>query len=141
MDEIAADSVAARVAIVVGRLNRRLALAPGGLSHGLLTGLASVAKHGPLRLAELAALEGVSAPGATRIVAELETRALVARKVDPDDGRAFRIEITSAGMDAILRARTARAKVVADLLGGLTAGEIAEIEAALPALEKVLELN
>jgi DNA-binding MarR family transcriptional regulator len=139
MSEIAPDSVPARLAFVVGRLNRRLTLAPGGLSHGLLTALASVAKRGPLRLAELAQLEGVSAPGATRIVAELESRGLVARKVDPDDGRAFLIAVTTAGTDAILRARAARAKVVAELLSGLSPAELAEIEAALPALEKILE--
>ena len=139
MSEIAPDSVAARLAFVVGRLNRRLTLATGGLSHGLLTALASVAKRGPLRLAELAALEGVSAPGATRTVAELETRGLVARKVDPDDGRAFHIEITEAGSDAILRARAARARVVADLLGDLSPEELAGIEAALPGLEKIIE--
>lgn len=139
MSEIAPDSVPARLALVVGRLNRRLALAPGGLSHGLLTALAMVSKRGPLRLAELAQLEGVSAPGATRIVAELETRGLVGRSVDPDDGRAFRIQVTPAGTDAILRARAARAAVVAELLGGLSPEELAEIEAALPALEKVTE--
>jgi DNA-binding MarR family transcriptional regulator len=137
--ESAPDSVPARLALIVGRLNRRLALAPGGLSHGLLTALAMVAKRGPLRLAELAQLEGVSAPGATRIVAELETRGLVGRTVDPDDGRAFRIQVTDAGVDAILRARAARAKVVAELLAGLSAVELAKIEAALPALEKVTE--
>ena len=139
MNEVAPDSVPARLALVVGRLNRRLALAPGGLSHGLLTALAMVAKRGPLRLAELAQLEGVSAPGATRLVAELETRGLVGRSVDPDDGRAFRIQVTATGADAILRARAARAKVVAELLGGLSAADLAKIEAALPALEKVIE--
>jgi DNA-binding MarR family transcriptional regulator len=139
MSEIAPDSVPARLALVVGRLNRRLALAPGGLSHGLLTALATVSKRGPLRLAELAQLEGVSAPGATRIVAELETRGLVGRTVDPDDGRAFRIQVTPAGADAILRARAARATVVAELLDRLSPAELAEIEAALPALEKVTE--
>lgn len=139
MDDVAPDSVPARLALVVGRLNRRLALAPGGLSHGLLTALAVVAKRGPLRLAELAQLEGVSAPGATRLVAELEARGLVGRSVDPDDGRAFRIQVTAAGADAILRARAARAKVVAELLSGLSPSELAQIEAALPALEKVIE--
>jgi DNA-binding MarR family transcriptional regulator len=139
MDEVVPDSVPARLALVVGRLNRRLALAPGGLSHGLLTALVVVAKRGPLRLAELAQFEGVSAPGATRLVAELEARGLVGRSVDPDDGRAFRIQVTTAGADAILRARTARAKVVAELLSGLSAAELAGIEAALPALEKVIE--
>jgi DNA-binding MarR family transcriptional regulator len=139
MSEIAPDSVPARLALVVGRLNRRLALASGGLSHGLLTALAMVSKRGPLRLAELAQLEGVSAPGATRIVSELEARGLVGRSVDPDDGRAFRIQVTAAGTDAILRARAARAKVVAELLGELSPAELAQIAAALPALEKVME--
>jgi DNA-binding MarR family transcriptional regulator len=141
MTEPAADSVPARLALIVGRLNRRLALAPGGLSHGLLMSLASVAKRGPLRLAELAQLENVSAPGATRLVAELEARGLVARDVDPDDGRAALITVTPAGTDAILRARAARSEVVAQLLEGLTASEIARVRAALPALEKVLELG
>jgi DNA-binding MarR family transcriptional regulator len=141
MSELSSDSASARLALVVGRLNRRLALAPGGLSHGLLMSLASVAKRGPLRLAELAQLEGVSAPGATRIVAELEVRGLVSRDVDPDDGRAVLISVTQAGTEAILRARAARAEVVAQLLEGLTPSELAQVEAALPALEKVLELG
>ena len=139
MSEYAPDSVAARLAFVVGRFNRRLTPASGGLSHGLLTALASVAKRGPLRLAELAQLETVSAPGTTRIVAELETRGLVARAVDPEDGRAVLIQVTPAGTAAILRARAARAEVIAELLAGLSPDELAGIEAALPALEKILE--
>jgi DNA-binding MarR family transcriptional regulator len=134
------NSVSARLSMVVGRLNRRLALAPGGLSHGLLMSLASVAKRGPLRLADLAALEQVSAPSMTRTVAELEARGLVERSVDPDDGRAIRLEITPAGLEAILRARAARAQVVADMLNDLDPSDIDAIEAALPALERALDL-
>jgi DNA-binding MarR family transcriptional regulator len=134
------DSAAARLSLIVGRLNRKLALAPGGLSHGLLMSLATIAKRGPLRLAELAAIELVSAPSVTRTVAELESRGLVGRSVDPDDGRAILVEVKPAGVDAILRARAARAQVVADLLASLDASEIASVEAALPALERALDL-
>jgi DNA-binding MarR family transcriptional regulator len=140
MSEVAPDSVPARLALVIGRLNRRLGAGSGGLSHGLLTALATVAKKGSLRMADLAQLELVSAPGMTRVVAELENRGLVIRSVDPDDRRAFRIQITQAGTDAVLRARAARALIVADLLHELDAAELGEIEAALPALEKVLGL-
>jgi DNA-binding MarR family transcriptional regulator len=133
------DTTAARLAVVVGRLNRRLAAAPGGLSHGLLMALASVAKCGPLRLAELAALEQVSAPSMTRTVAELESRGIVVRANDPHDGRAVRIEATAAGLEAILRARAARAAVVADLIERMTPAELESVRAALPALEKVVE--
>jgi DNA-binding MarR family transcriptional regulator len=133
------DSIPARLSLVVGRVNRRLALAPGGLSHGLLMSLASVAKRGPLRLAELAQLEQVSAPSMTRTVSELESRGLVVRGVDPDDGRAIQVAVTPAGLDAILRARAARAEVIARMLDDMTPAEVAKVEAALPALEKALE--
>jgi DNA-binding MarR family transcriptional regulator len=63
-----------RLSLAVGRLNRRLRGAGGGLSHGLLSALATVSKDGPLRLAELAQIEQVSAPSTTRLVAELEAK-------------------------------------------------------------------
>jgi DNA-binding MarR family transcriptional regulator len=134
----AATALPGRLALVVGRLNRRLAAAPGGLSHAALMSLAQVSKRESIRLSELAAIELVSAPAITRVVAELEARGLVTRGVDPDDGRAFRIQITSAGTEAILRARAARARVVTDLLAGLDSADIAAIQTALPALERLL---
>ncbi|HEX4402764.1 MAG TPA: MarR family transcriptional regulator [Galbitalea sp.] len=140
LDSVVPDSVPARLSLVTGRLNRRLAAADGGLSHGLLTALATAAKHGPLRLAELARLNQVSAPSMTRTVSELENRGLVVRGVDPRDGRAIQVAATPAGLAAILRARAARAEVVAELLHGLDASEIRAIEAALPALERALDL-
>ncbi len=138
MSEVAPDSVPARLALVVGRLNRRLAAAPGGLSHAPLMALAQVAKRDSIRLSELAQLELVAAPAITRVVAELESPGLVTRSVDPDDRRAFRIQITPAGTEAILRARAARAQVVADLLAGLDAADVTAIETALPSLERLL---
>jgi DNA-binding MarR family transcriptional regulator len=103
--------------------------------------LASVAKHGPLRLAALAQFEQVSAPSMTRTVSELENRGLVARGVDPHDGRAIQVAVTPAGLDAILRARAARAEVIAEMLHGLDASELTAIEAALPALERALGMS
>jgi DNA-binding MarR family transcriptional regulator len=135
---VAPETVPARLSLVVGRLNRRLAMAPGGLSHGLLMALATIAKHGPLRLAELAAIEQVSAPSITRTIAELESRDLVVRAVDPEDGRAIRVEATAEGLHAILRARAARAEVISELLQDLDPADVEAIESALPALEKML---
>jgi DNA-binding MarR family transcriptional regulator len=141
MNDIAPDSAAWRLAFIVGRMNRRLANATGGLSHGLLSALATVVKHGSVRLVELGQIEMVSAPSVTRVVAELEYRKLVVRTVDEDDRRAFRIEVTPAGTEAVMRARAARSEVVAELLAGLSPDEAATIEAALPALEKVIGLT
>ena len=134
-----ASSSAERLALVVGRLNRRMQAATGGLSHGLLSALAMIAKHGPLRLSDLAQLEGVSAPSMTRTVAELEARGFVLRGPDPDDGRAVLVAVAEAGADAILAARATRAAVVSELLEELTPAEIAAITAALPALERLCD--
>jgi len=131
--------VPARLALVVGRLNRRLRGAGGGLSHGLLSALATVSKDGPMRLAELAQIEQVSAPSTTRLVAELEAQGLVSRRPDPIDGRAVLISATPQGSDTVTRARSARGAMVQELFEQLSADDIAAIEAALPALERTLE--
>jgi DNA-binding MarR family transcriptional regulator len=131
-------ATAARLALVVGRLNRRMLRATAGLSHGLLSALSSIVKFGPLRLNELAHREGIAAATITRLVAHLEELGFVHREVDPADRRAFVIEATPSGIDYIERARSARADVVADLLAQLDEGDIAALTAAVPALEKLV---
>lgn len=138
MTDAASADVPARLAFAAGRLNRRLRSAGGGLSHGLLSALATVNKQGPLRLAELAQLETVSAPSTTRLVAELEAKGLVSRETDPADGRAILISITTVGVETIAGARAARAVMVAELFDRLEPHEVAAITAALPALEKMI---
>lgn len=135
-----APDVPARLALVVGRLNRRLRSAGGGLSHGLLSALATVSKDGPMRLAELAQIEQVSAPSTTRLVAELEAQGLVSRRPDPVDGRAVLISVTAAGTETVGRVRSARGAMVEELFLQLSPEEVAAIEAALPALERTLEV-
>ena len=138
MTDADAADVPARLAFATGRLNRRLRSAGGGLSHGLLSALATVRTHGPLRLAELAQLETVSPPSTTRLVAELEGKGLVTRATDPADGRAILISITPTGIETIAAARAARAAMIAQLFESLEPHEVAAITAALPALEKML---
>jgi Transcriptional regulators len=101
--------------------------------------LAVISKHGPLRLSDLAQLEGVSAPSMTRTVAELETRGYVVRSPDPVDGRAVLIAAADAGTAAILDARTTRAQLVGELLATLDEKDAATIAAALPALERLTD--
>jgi len=126
-----------RMALTVGRLYRRMRTVDGGLSHGLLSALATTITHGPLRLAELAERELISAPSATRLIAELETQGYVRRRVDPADGRAFLIEATETGLETIQLARSARASIMAELLDSLDPTDAAAVVAALPALERM----
>lgn len=130
---------AEQLAFVVGRLNRRLQAATGGLSHGLLSALAVVTKHGPVRLSDLAQLEGVSAPSMTRTIAELESRGYVLRQPDPLDGRAVLVEAAEAGTSAVVAARATRARVIDELLARLDANDRATVAAALPILERLTD--
>jgi DNA-binding MarR family transcriptional regulator len=139
MADAAHHDIAARLALTTGRLNRRIRPAGGGLSYGSLSALATVQKLGPIRLADLAAREYISAPSTTRLVAELERRGLVSRQVDPLDGRAFLIRSTPEGDREVVRAREARADLVDALLGGLSEDEWARLDAALDVIQAAIE--
>jgi DNA-binding MarR family transcriptional regulator len=138
VDDAAQLAIAERLSVVVGRFNRRIRTAKGGLSQGLLSALATVEKCGPLRLAELAAIETVSAPSITRIVADLEARGLVVRATDPLDGRASLIAVTVKGSEAVAEAKAARSEATSELLDVLEAADLASVAAALPALESMV---
>jgi DNA-binding MarR family transcriptional regulator len=129
------DDAPARLALAVGRLNRLLRPTRPTLSHGLLSALSTVVGQGPLRPGELARIEGVAAPTATRAVVELESRGLVTRASDPDDGRSFLVDGTPAGREAILEARRERAANARALLSHLGEDDRARVIGALSALE------
>ena len=127
--------VAARLAVAVGRINRRIRPAGHGLSLGLLSALSNVVRNGPVRPGDLARMEAVAAPTLTRLIAELERRGFLIRRPDLDDGRSCFVEATGAGAEAVLQALAERAEHVAALLADLSDDQVACVAAALPALE------
>ena len=120
----------------LGRLLRQLTRIVGGADDGpAMTAtqriaLIEIADSGPLRLNDLAARMGTSAPTASRAVEFLDEHEFVARATDADDRRAVRIELTAAGRD-LVEERKARASVAFE-----------PAVAALPAADrkKLLEL-
>ncbi|MGD8195525.1 MarR family winged helix-turn-helix transcriptional regulator [Herbiconiux sp. P18] len=130
--------IAARLALAVGRLNRRIRPA-GDLTPGQVSALSIVVRNGPIRPGDLARAERVAAPTITRLLAELESRGLTSRSADPDDGRSFFVSATGAGAEAILRARRLRAERVLALFDELDEAQIEHLGAALDALELVAE--
>ncbi len=98
----------------LGKLLRELTRMTGGADDGpAMTAtqrisLIEIADAGPLRLNDLAARIGTSAPTASRTVDVLDELGLVARSADPDDRRAVRIELTPLGRRARRRAQGAR---------------------------------
>ncbi|MFF1573871.1 MarR family winged helix-turn-helix transcriptional regulator [Leifsonia sp. NPDC058292] len=129
------DDLAGRLALAVGRLNRRMRSSTGGLSHGQLSALSTIVRGGPIRPSEISAIEIVAAPTITRVIADLEARGLVTREPDPDDGRSFFAVATDAGVELLMRARSDRARSVAAILGELDEAQVESIRAAVAALE------
>ncbi|RKS69297.1 DNA-binding MarR family transcriptional regulator [Motilibacter peucedani] len=131
--------MAARLRLVVGRLNRRMRAEGGaGLSHLPLSALVSIERSGPIRLGELAAKEGVSAPTMSRALLALDERGAVERTTDPTDARSVLLTISPAGRELLATVREHYTSSLARLLSRLDGDQLAAVEAALPALEALI---
>lgn len=129
-----------RLRLAIVRLARRLRQqANAGVTPSQLSVLATVDRHGPVGLKELAGIEQVKPPSITRIVAALEEEGLVTRAVTEEDRRAARVALTTEGRQALARVRRQRDAWLAQRLAGLDADDVDAVVRALPALEKLLE--
>ncbi|MGW5194654.1 MarR family winged helix-turn-helix transcriptional regulator [Kribbella sp. NPDC004138] len=83
------------------RIGRRLkAKQPGDtIDHSAHVVLFALRCNGALRLSDLAARLELDASTTSRHVRSLEQLGLVRRSPDPDDGRAFRVELTEQGVE------------------------------------------
>jgi len=109
-------------------------------SQTLISALATVARCGPVTLGRLAELEAVQPPSMTRIVAKLEELGLVARVTDDADRRVARVSVTPAAEELLADVRTRRNELLARRLVDLQPEELAALQAALPALERLAGL-
>ena len=129
-----------RLRMVVARLSRRLRQeANEGATPSQLAALATVERHGPITLGDLAGHERVRPPTMTRIVAGLEETGLLRREIDPSDRRVARVTITREGSRLLARSRTRKDAFLASLLEQLDSEELAVVERAVPILERLIE--
>ena len=111
----------------------------GGVSLTAASTLGLLLRSGPLRLTTLAERETVSQPAMTGLVSRLQAAGLVARRVDPSDGRAVLVESTAAGRALVQDRRARRAAAMEELLVLLDPGERASFDAAIPALRRLID--
>jgi DNA-binding MarR family transcriptional regulator len=132
--------IASDLRLVVGRLARKVRLSDtSGLTPSQLSALVSIDQIGSARLCDVAAVEGVSAPTATRIVGALEKTGLVARADDSEDRRATRVALTASGRAALRRIRSSRTAFLQQRLERLGEDDLATLRAALPVLAALSE--
>ena len=130
--------LAARLRLAITRTARRLRQEAGtDLSPSQTAALSTIDSSGPLTPSELAALERVQRPTATRIVARLEEEGLVERAADPADGRSFIVSATSEGRALIRKLRTRKNAYLARRLRDLDTEEVATLARAAAILERL----
>jgi DNA-binding MarR family transcriptional regulator len=130
--------LAARLRLAITRTARRLRQEAGtDLSPSQTAALATIDSSGPLTPSELASLERVQRPTATRIVARLEEKGLVERTADPADGRSFVVSATARGRALLRKLRTRKNAYLARRLRSLDAEEVATLARAAEILERL----
>ena len=139
-DRFDGDDVA-RLRIALGRISRFLDRRSRGdrFSRAETSVLGTVSRLGPVRLSELADLEGVNPTMLSRIVGKLEDAGLLLRRPDPADGRAALVEVTDTGAAEQERLRTERTEVLTAHLAAMPDERAAELLTALPALEALAD--
>jgi DNA-binding MarR family transcriptional regulator len=141
MVTITGSDTAPRLRAVVGKLSRRLrpTLAGTGLTPTRLSVLATLVRRGPLRISELAEIEGLNPTMLSRVIAELTTSGLLRRVPDAEDRRAARVQATAAGSRLHKKIQHERTDVLSVLLGELSEEQRATLEPALAVLEELAE--
>jgi DNA-binding MarR family transcriptional regulator len=134
------SETASRIRLAVTRTARRMRqqansdLGPAGLS-----ALATIERHGPLTPSELAKIERVQRPTATRLLSGLTEKELVSRAADPSDKRCSIVSITPQGKAMLKRIRGRKNAWLARRMKELPDDEVAALERAAEILERVLE--
>jgi DNA-binding MarR family transcriptional regulator len=138
-EQVEYGEVAARLRIAVARLARQLRQSsPGGLTPSQWSALAAVEDNESLRIGDLADVEAVSAPTATRLVASLEEDGLLSRTTDPADRRTAYIALTDAGREKIAWARSVRTASLVEQLSLMSPEDVKRVVDLLPLLESFL---
>lgn len=135
---------AARLRLAIVRTARRLrqeaAEATGGeLSPTATSALATIERHGPLTPSELAEIERVKRPTATRTLRVLEESGLLERAPDPADGRSCLVSVSGAGRERLRRLRGRKNAYLARRMRNLPPEDVETLERAAEILEGILE--
>jgi DNA-binding MarR family transcriptional regulator len=133
-------AVAAHLRLAVTRTARRMRQEAGtGLSPSQVSALATIERHGPLSPSELADIERIKRPTATRLIGRLEELRVLARDADPDDARRSLLAVTPSGSDLLRKLRRRKTAYLAQRLKGLDADELETLDQAARILERMLE--
>jgi DNA-binding MarR family transcriptional regulator len=134
------DELAARIHSAALHLLRRLAQddRATGVSAPRLSALSVLVFGGPRTIGALAAVEGVTPPTMTRLVAAMVADGLVDRLSDPSDRRVVKVQASATGRSLLLAGRDRRVATLVTMLKPLTPKERRRLNAAAATIELML---
>jgi DNA-binding MarR family transcriptional regulator len=134
------EDTAELVRLAVARSARRLRQQAGlELSPSRAAALATIAREGPLTPSALAAIERISRPTTTRLIARLKEQGLVECSPDPSDRRSYLVSLSEDG-SALRELRRARKEAyIARLLDRADPSDVELLDAAARVLLRLLE--
>jgi DNA-binding MarR family transcriptional regulator len=135
-DASAPNLLAGRLRLSMVRLSRQLRrMDPNDLTVTQLSALATVVRCGPLGVGQLAEIEGLPSPAATRLADKLEEAGLVTRQANPADRRGVQIVATAEGTELLERRARVGNAWLAGHLSSLSKADRLAIERAVTVLE------
>ncbi|MEP1123243.1 MAG: MarR family transcriptional regulator [Ilumatobacter sp.] len=113
----------------------------GDVTQSQVAVLATLWRHGDSTIGQIAEHEHVQPPSASRIVSNLEVQGLVVRRPDGVDRRRVLIGLSPSGEEYLAGVRRAGTSWLGSRLARLADDDLARLGAALPVLERLLEVE
>jgi DNA-binding MarR family transcriptional regulator len=131
----------ARLRAAIGRLSRRLrpTVAGSQLTPSQSSALFTIVRSGPLRLSDVAAIEGLNPTMLSRFIGQLTDAGLIRRTADPGDRRAALVEATAHGRRLRERIHRERTRALQTYVEELDESQREILWRALPVLEELAE--
>jgi DNA-binding MarR family transcriptional regulator len=135
-------AVAGALRVSIGLLLRRMrqVRGEGGLTLPETAVLARLDRNGPSTPGALAKAEEISPQAMAVTVGGLESRGLVGRQSDPQDGRRAVISITGTGLESLRSRRDARTERLAQALStAFSPEEVRQLKEITPLIERLAQ--
>ncbi|MFB9832630.1 MarR family winged helix-turn-helix transcriptional regulator [Actinoallomurus acaciae] len=141
-DDPGMEDVAAALLVSMSMFRRRMRQVPvqEELTLPETAALSRLDRSGPTTASAMARAEQISPQSMGATLGALESRGLVDRRPDPEDGRRVVLSVTEAGRALLRDKRTARIRQIAQVLAGeFTPEEQRHLMAAAPLIERLAQ--
>ncbi|MGI5226976.1 MarR family winged helix-turn-helix transcriptional regulator [Actinoallomurus iriomotensis] len=141
-DDPGAEDVAAALLVSMSMFRRRMRQVPvqEELTLPETAALSRLDRSGPTTASAMARAEQISPQSMGATLGALESRGLVDRRPDPEDGRRIVLSVTEAGRALLRDKRTARIRQIAQVLASeFSPDERRHLMAAAPLIERLAQ--